>query len=61
METPPYHRITRWICAWATLFDGLAAVLTFGFWWPNWSFSATAWKALKDLRALNIKGVHVER
>jgi len=42
----------RWLTAWAHLFDGLVAVLTFGMLWPWTSFHATYRQAEYQIKHL---------
>jgi len=33
------EQFLKWQCAWAKLFEGIAGILTFGFWSPLWALS----------------------
>jgi len=45
------ERFLLWICSWSQMFEGLAGVLTFGYWRPNWAIKSakklTRWRARK--------------
>jgi hypothetical protein len=42
----------KWLVAWAEIFDGVAGVLSLGYWRPALAFKVTLWYSLKIARQM---------
>ena len=49
------NRLWMWAYAWADMSEGLAAVVSFAFWFPHWGMKLRVWKMEEEMRVWKMK------